>query len=378
MKIKLRQLVPTPSGNAPPSGPHSRYAQIEELVEKWQRPDPTIAAPERLELESVASDASVECDQEGGQNVQNVQRITWIHHSAPREIGDVKKPGEVWVLDVHDNVGQLVGAYEHLKRLPPGHPSRVDPAAWTRWRDANLTWEEKELVFISDPRFDLIVCINESDATTLRSTVRTTNVVYLPFFKTPVVAFAPPTGGVAPFVAFAGGHQASMNGLYGFASEVGTRLEERGADERIRLAVFGGLAEMAKRMGMEQWLRQHRVDVYGAVDPSDEGQVFVGATAAVVLSVIPVGAKTQVVSAMAHGVSPLGMQAIAQSTPLEREWAEEGACETWDEMTDKMIILAAGSVPPPREKVLAALDAFYTHAVKPAEDAVHRACLSDC
>jgi hypothetical protein len=374
-KINLTQLVPTPAGNAPPSGPHARYAQIEKMVQRVQ--SFSFESRDTVTDETEERDTE-ERDTDERDTEDTPLHVTWIHHSAPRDIEVEKQEGEVWVLDVHDNVGLLVKAYEHLKQLPPGHPSRVDPAAWQKWlemSDREQPWSADELAFISDPRFDLVVCIRKSDADQLTSLLgdlqKQKRVIHLPFFHSPHGApeTVPQTQTQTQIVAFAGGHPASMNGLYGFASEVGSRLEMLGADPSIRLAVHGGLAEMAKRMGMEQWLRQHRVDLYSSVATEEEEiRIFANARAAVVLSVIPVGAKTQVVSAMSHGVSPVGLQVVAASTPLENEWAEEGACETWDEMTDKLIILSAASPESHnRAKVLAALDAFYKRAVRPAE-----------
>lgn len=373
------QLVPSPARNAPPSGPHSRYAQIEALVQSWQ-PEPHRLGDDACSVsERCDSSDSTESSQEEGDDIDEpseTMNITWIHHSAPRPLPKNKRDrNEVWILDVHDNVGKLVHAYERLKKLPPAHPSRVDPAAWAEWGEEQVAWSDEELAFISDPRIDIVVCIRESDTVQLRGHLPPTKrVIHLPFFLFPSIPCFPPGAPQRPFVALAGGHTASLNGLYGFASEVGTRLEERGADPSIRLSLYGGLALMVKQMGMEAWLRAHRVDVYGSV--SDESGAFAGVRAAIVLGIIPVGAKTQIVSAMAKGVPVVGLSAIAASTPLENEWAEEGACDTWDDMADKLVELNAAEASPSSsfQKVVTALEAFHDRIVAPAEESICHAC----
>lgn len=325
----MKAIIPAQARQTPRCGPHSRYTQIQR--QGW-------------------SDA-----------------VEWVHHSAPRRL-PLRKEGAIRVLDVHDNVGALIRAYARLAKLPAGSDSRTSPQEWGDWwREEFSSWIDDELMFITDrDLFDIVVCINENDATTLAAL--RPNVFYLPFVPTivPQPEKGDGRGSGGRIVALSGAHDVALNGVYGFAREVGEALERISADVSIRLELFGDLAALCGRMGMEEWLRKRRVDLMGIVESNDVASVVFGSDvrAAVILGIIPSGAKTQVATSMSYGISPIGLTVCAGSTPLELEWAERGACQTWDEMVERLTD-ASVTAAPKRSEVNAALAAFESRALQP-------------
>lgn len=349
----MRDDVPPCAGTSGPghSGPHSRYAQIRSLFSDV--PD---------------------------------EKLFWVHHAFERPMVEAH-PNAVRVVDVHDNVATLRAAVDRFHAcgsaswLDHGtvHPQSTAPTTATATglcvrRDNETEWDDATLDFLRT-RADVVVCINEDDARSLRAvSALTVPVHYLAFAPapslTPSLTHAPLAApGGSEVVALCSHHDLAMQGLCGYATAVGPV-------SGVRLQLFGGLSVACAQMGMGAWLHARGVDLRGAV--SSPAEAYANARTAVILGAVACGTKTQVTTAMAHGVPPVGMANSTRSTPLELEWAQ-GSCATWEAMAQR---LRTGGNDRDDDngttaaRVRCALALFCARAVHPAAEAIRASVLA--